>query len=360
LSRKLKPQPKLSVAKRQPSRWQHERNLTLIIWIVIPLTIALALGLVGYWGYDTYVAAWTQPVVKIGNETIGNATAGNVTKGNVTVLNMRYYVKMLRYYSLAQQGNISSASYPYQVLQQIEGNVLVRQAAPGLGIRVTPDEVTQKITDTMISLAGGGGNTTGNTTGNVTGDIAQPQTELGKIYQQWLNYIRLSDNEYRQVVEAMLLAQKLSDQITQSVPTEAKQVHLYAIQVSTEGNATEVEQLLQNGGNFTAIAAEFSTDETSKQYGGDLGWLPQGILLPELDKVAFSLPAGNISQPIQTSNAYYVIKVAAIEDRPIDEQYRQILASNAFTNWFNEQRDATEIREYLDQTKITWALNHVT
>ncbi len=96
MSRKLKPKPKLSVAKRQPPRWQHERNMVLIIWIVIPLAIALALGLVGYWSYDTYVAAWTQPVVKIGNETIGNATAGNVTKGNVTVLDMRYFVKMLR------------------------------------------------------------------------------------------------------------------------------------------------------------------------------------------------------------------------------------------------------------------------
>jgi parvulin-like peptidyl-prolyl isomerase len=357
LSKKLKPQPKLSVAKRQPPRWQHERNLTLVVWIVIPLVIALALGLVGYWGYNTYVAAWTQPIAKIGNETIGNATAGNVTKGNVTVLDMRYYVKMLRYYSLAQQGNISSASYPYQVLQQIENNVLVRQAAPGLGIQVTPDEVTQRITDTMISLAGGGGNTTG----NVTGDIAQPQTELGKIYQQWLNYVRLSDSEYRQVVEDLLLTQKLSDQITQSVPTEGKQVHLYAILVSSEGNATEVEQLLQNGEDFATVAMEFSMDETSRQNGGELGWLPQGILLSELDQAAFSLAEGNVSEPIVSTNGYYIIKVAGIEDRPIDDQYRQMLASTAFTNWFEEQRNIVEIKDYyLTQAKATWAMNHIT
>ncbi len=357
MSRKLKPEPKLSAAKRQPPRWQQERNLTLVIWIIIPLIIALALGLVGYWGYDTYVAAWTQPIAKIGNETIGNATTGNVIKGNVTVLDMRYFVKMLRFYSLSSQGNSSSSSFPYQILQQLENDELVRQAAPGLGIQVTPDEVTAKINSDLISSAGGGGNTTGNITGNIT----LPQTDLGKMYQQWLNYVHLSDSEYRQVVEATLLTQKLQDQITQSIPTEGKQVHVYAIQVANEGNATEVENLLKNGEDFATVAAEYSTDNTTKQNGGDLGWLPQGILLPELDQAAFSLPAGNVSEPIVSTNGYYyVIKVAEIDNnRPIDDQYRQILASNAFNNWFTEQRNIVEIRQYLDSTKATWAMNHI-
>ena len=357
MSKKLKPQPKLSVAKRQPPRWQHDRNLTLIVWIVIPLVIALALGLVGYWGYNTYVAAWTQPIVKIGNETIGNATAGNVTKGNVTVLDMRYYVKMLRLYSLSSTGNTDATTFPYQVLQQLEDNELVIQAAPGLGIQATPDEVTKKINDDLTSSVTGGGNTTGNTTGNIT----LTPTDLAKMYQQLLNYVRLSDSEYRHYVEATLLTQKLNDQIKQSVPTEGKQVHVYAIKVDNQGNATEIENKLKNGEDFSTLAAEYSMDNTTKQYGGDLGWLPQGILLPELDQAAFSLAAGNVSEPIVSTNGYYIIKVAEIDNnRPIDEQYRQMLASNEFTNWFKGQRNATEIREYLDQKKVTWAMKHIT
>jgi len=352
LSRKLKPKPKLSVAKRQPPRWQRERNMVLIIWIVIPLVIALALGLVGYWSYNTYVAAWTQPVVKIGNETIGNAT-----KGNVTVLDMRYFVKMLRYYSLGSEGNISSTTFPYQVLQQLENDELVRQAAPGLGIQVATDEVTETINGYLTSAAAGGGNTTGNVTGNIT----LPQTDLGKMYQQWLKQARLSDSEYRQVVEATLLTQKLKEQLKQNVPTEAKQVHVHVIKVDNEGNATEVENLLKNGGNFTAIAEEYSTDETTKQYGGDIGWVPQGVLFPELDQAAFSLAAGNVSGIIVRTDGYYIIKVSEIEEnRAIDDYYRGILASNAFTNWFTEQRNIVEIREYLSQAKATWAMNHIT
>jgi foldase protein PrsA len=330
--------------------------MVLIVWIVIPLAIALALGLVGYWSYDTYVAAWNQPVVKIGNETIGNATAGNVTKGNVTVLDMRYFVKMLRYYSLVSTGNISSTSFPYQVLQWVEDDELVRQAAPGLGIQVTSNEVTETINGYLTSSAGGGGNTIGNVTGNIT----LPQTDLGKMYQQWLDQARLSDSEYRQVVEATLLTQKLKEQLKQNVPTEAKQVYLYVIKVDNEGNATEVEKRLQNGEDFATLAAEVSTDETTRQYGGNLGWMPQGILISELDQAAFSLGAGNVSEPIVTSKGYYIIKVSEIaENLPIDDQYQEILASNAFTNWFTEQRNIVEIREYLSQAKATWAMNHI-
>ena len=358
MSRKLKPKPKLSVAKRQPSRWQHERNLTLIAWIVIPLTIALALGLVGYWGYDTYVTAWTQPIVKIGNETIVDETTGNVIRGNVTTVNMRDYVKTLRYFYFISNGNISYDTFPNQVLQQIESDELVRRGASSLSIYVSPDEETAKINNDLISSAGGGGNST---SGNITGNITMPGTQLGKIYQQYLNSVRLSDSEFRYLVEANLLRQKIRDQFTQNVPTEAKQVHVYAIKVDNEGNATEVENLLKNGGNFTVIAEEYSTDEASKQFGGDLGWLPQGILLPELDQAAFSLPEGNVSEPIVTTTGYYIIKVAEIDNnKTIDDYYREILATNAFNNWFREQSKIVEIREYLDQAKATWAMNHIT
>jgi parvulin-like peptidyl-prolyl isomerase len=356
LSRKLKPEPKLSAARRPPPRWQQERNLTLFIWLVIPLIILAALGLVGYWGYDTYVGVWNQPIVKIGNDTVTDPATGNVIKGNVTVLDMRYFVKMLRLYSLTSQGNTSS-SFPYQILQQLENDELVRQAAPALGIKVTPDEVTAKINSDLSASAGGGGNATG----NVTGSITLPQTDLGKLYQRWLNYVRLSDSEYRQVVEATLLTQKLNDQITQSIPTEGKQVHVWAIKVDNEGNATAVENLLKSGEDFATVASQYSTDTTTKQSGGDLGWLPQGILIPELDQAAFSLAEGNVSEPIVTTNGYYIVKVTGIDNnKPIDQQYRQMLASTKFNDWFTEQRVIVKIREYLNQTKATWAMNHIT
>jgi len=280
---------------------------------------------------------WQQPVATINNTTIS----------------MDYFIKMLRYYYLLSNGDVSSDTFPSDILQQIENDELVRQGAPGLGINVSPDEVTAKVNMDMIPLAGVGGNAKGN--------ITLPQSDVGKTYQQWLKYIRLSDSEYRYLVESNLLGQKIRDHFTQSVPAVAKQIYVYAIKVDNEGNATEVENRLQNGEDFATLAMEYSTDNITKQYGGNLGWLPQGILLPELDQAAFILVAGHVSEPIVTTTGYYIIKVAEIDNnKTIDDYYREVLASNAFTNWFNEQRNIVEIREYLDQAKATWAMNQIT
>jgi hypothetical protein len=288
---------------------------------------------------------WQQPIATINNTTIS----------------MDYFIKVLRFYSLTSRGNISSPTFPYQVLKWIENDELIGQAAPGLGINVNPDEIVTKINDDMIPIAGGGWNSKG----NITGSITLLQSDIGKTYQQWLNYVRLSDSEYRYLVEADILRQKIIDYFTQSVPTEAKQVHIYAIKLDNEGSATEVENRLQNGDNFATVAAEFSTDETTKQFGGDLGWLPMGILSfavgPQLDQVAFSLAAGNVSGIIvSTDGSYYIIKVAEIDNnRPIDKYNREDLASIAFSNWLMEQRKVVEIKEYLDQTTATWAMNQI-
>ena len=85
MSRKLKPKPALSVARKQPPRWQRERNIARIAWTVTAITVAVVAALVGFWGYDNYVAAWHQPIADV----------------NETSFNMDYYVKALRVYSLS-------------------------------------------------------------------------------------------------------------------------------------------------------------------------------------------------------------------------------------------------------------------
>jgi len=241
LSRKLKPEPKLSVAKRQPPRWQHERNLVVFAWIIIPLTILLAVGLVGYWGYNNYVAVWHQPVVQIDRTVLGNETGNQTILGNKTIVRMDYYVKMLRFYTVNSGNQSDTTSLPYQTVSQIETDELTRRAALNLGTQVTPGNITQEINDSIRSSVGG----------NLT------EAELNEIYQGWLNSVRLSDAEYRQVVEANLLREKLREYFKdQKIPTETKQVHLYAILVSNEGNATEVLNRLQNGEDFATLAQE--------------------------------------------------------------------------------------------------------
>jgi len=374
LTRKLKPQSSLTVAKKQSPRWQRERNISLLIWIIIPLIIVSALGLVGYWGYDTYVTPWKQTIAKV----------------NDTTIDMRYFVKMLRFYSWTSGATVDKISFPYQVLQVIEENELIRQAAPRFDITVSPDEVTERIVSYFVTEDEGtsafeivdvspppqGNETQGNETqGNATpafeivdaspltegeGSGALPDEDIDQLYQEWLDRVRLSDDEYRRIVETGLLGEKLSEYFKEhEVPEEAEHVHLHFIPLDSEEKAFEVSARLKNGEDFAALAEEFSIFEEIKEARGDIGWVPRGVY-PELDEVAFELGAGNVSEPIPTAQGYYIVKVSeTAESRPVEDAYLEILADRQFEKWLQKEREASIIKEYLDQDKINWAVDHM-
>lgn len=313
MSRKLKPQPKLTVAKKQPPRWQRERNISLLIRVIIPLIIVVALGLVGYWGYDNYVAPWQRSVAKV----------------NDTTIDMRYFVKMLRAYPRS----------PDELLSMIIRDELLRQGATKLGIEVSSEEITEKIENDLLAAQG---------------NATQPEIDLDQHYKQVREQTGLSVAEYRQIVETELLFPRITGYLRdQIVPEEAKHIHLFTLERPSEEAALAALQGLQEG-NAT-LEEELAA--------GDLGWVPEGIY-PEFDEVAFGLEAGNVTGPVSTFRddklVYALVGVSEIaESMTLHDEYRETLAASEFEKWLEEERNASTIGWYLDQDKITWALDHI-
>jgi len=97
--------------------------------------------------------------------------------------------------------------------------------------------------------------------------------------------------------------------------------------------AEDVLKRIKSGEDFAKLAAEFSDDSGSKAKGGDLGFFPKGKMVPEFEKVAFSLKAGEVSDVIQSPYGYHIIKVedrkeAAVEpfDKVKDKVKEKVLA----------------------------------
>jgi peptidyl-prolyl cis-trans isomerase SurA len=100
--------------------------------------------------------------------------------------------------------------------------------------------------------------------------------------------------------------------------TAKEQVKLRLIMIPTraaEGNSTaqkaiaeEILGKLADGAPFDRMAQMYSEDAT-RDSGGDWGWIERKTLAPQLEKVAFNLPAGRVSHVIELGPNYYILKV---------------------------------------------------
>ena len=89
-----------------------------------------------------------------------------------------------------------------------------------------------------------------------------------------------------------------------------KQYHVRHILVEEEGVAIDIIAQLADGGDFVALAQEYSTDTGSRENGGDLGWAEPGrYVKPFADAVVAIGKGGTTQQPVQSDYGYHVIEV---------------------------------------------------
>lgn len=138
---------------------------------------------------------------------------------------------------------------------------------------------------------------------------------------------------------------------------EQEEVKASHILVEDEALAKEIKGKLNDGADFAELATEHSTDPGSKDSGGELGFFGKGQMVPEFEAAAFSMKAGEISEPVQTTNGYHIIKVeekkeaseATFENSK--EEIKDIMAEEqmgeAYQMWYQEKTEEYDIKNYL-------------
>jgi peptidyl-prolyl cis-trans isomerase D len=86
--------------------------------------------------------------------------------------------------------------------------------------------------------------------------------------------------------------------------------------------AAAVRAKLRDGGNFAKLAGKYSKDKKSASKGGDLGFIEAGEMSKEFTDAAFSLAAGQVSEPVKTAAGYHLIAVDEVQEpgtKPLEE-----------------------------------------
>lgn len=93
----------------------------------------------------------------------------------------------------------------------------------------------------------------------------------------------------------------------------AEQIRAAQIVVSTAAQARDLKRQLDEGADFAKLAQRFSTDQATKQRGGDLGPYRRGTVGPEIDAVLLTLKPGMVSEPIETRSGFHLLKLLSRE-----------------------------------------------
>ncbi|MEJ5375349.1 MAG: peptidylprolyl isomerase [bacterium] len=75
----------------------------------------------------------------------------------------------------------------------------------------------------------------------------------------------------------------------------------------------EIRKRVLKGEDFGKLARQY-TQGPNPEGGGDCGFFRPGDLLPELDRVAFSLKPGEVSQVVETHVGYHLLRVMGREE----------------------------------------------
>jgi len=87
----------------------------------------------------------------------------------------------------------------------------------------------------------------------------------------------------------------------------------------------ELRKQLLAGADFAALAKSDSDDTGSGANGGDLGTFKHGQMVGAFETAAFSLPPGQISEPVKTQFGYHLIKVESKQVKTQEEAKTEIV-----------------------------------
>jgi hypothetical protein len=327
MAKKQKAAPKLDVSKhvtrRRLARWEKERRRRRIYTAAGLLVIVLVVVIVAaaYAGNTTEEELW---VTSVGDVDFHGGDYADAL-----------YVCQLGLYNTSS--NESEA--PILLLETSE---LLRQGAEEFGIPVTETELNQ-VLRSMLQ----------------TDNQSLTDEEFQQAYQQMLNNLGVSDERFRELIEVELLQLKLDQYLRAQIPNSSMHVYLEAITTNNESNAMEAGARIHAGENFSYVGQNYSYS--------NVGWLPRGIMDPNIEEVAFSLNVGAVSDPIHFINPdsqidyYWIIKVDAKEKRPMEYNVSEQLKSTAYPGWLAMQNEEkVERNPDLDLNALyEWALEYI-
>ncbi len=136
-----------------------------------------------------------------------------------------------------------------------------------------------------------------------------------------LEYLELNKNDLLaevEITEEQIQAQYAAELSTLQAQTERRASHIL-LQAGDEldealAQAQELKNRIDNGESFEDLAAEFSIDGGSAQFGGDVGYTTGETFAEEFEAALSQLELNEVSDPVRTQFGVHLIKLTEITE----------------------------------------------
>ncbi len=374
-------------ALRRQSRTARQQRQRWLIFLAVAATILVILSVPAFGYWREFVAKGGEPIAEVNGHSISTETYAKTLGFNQLLIRRQISTIQDRLTELTDDESDEAEVYKQILRQQfdnlrrkvasveqdtldglIEGQIL-RDEANRRGVTVNSpamDYALRRILDPSPGIPRSlsvidAMDDSGEQSDPSAGALEEAQSMLSEIIGQSEYF---SPAEFRTLLHEPTALRELLRQIFElEAPTSSEQVRARHILVDTEEAANSVIERLTAGEDFADLAAELSNDTSNRDKGGELGWFPRGIMVKEFEEVAFSLPAGQTSDPVRTPFGFHVIEV---EDGPIKRALEPTLLEQTraryFDQWLSSQTgpDSPYVERFFSADKLNWARRYVT
>lgn len=209
----------------------------------------------------------------------------------------------------AQQLGSDRAAYQRLALSRLINTEVLEAAAEAEGVSVTDGDVAEQVERFAVQAGG-------------RDALEQQAAQSG-----------ISPEDLRPFVRGIVLDQALGDELTEDLDVpradlqalyqenlaQYDQVRSRHILVADEKTARTILGNVQaDRSRFEALAAQFSTDTSNKDRGGDLGLSGRGQFVPEFEQAIFGAEPGQVVL-VQTQFGWHVVEVLDRRTTPLAE-----------------------------------------
>ncbi|BDE07697.1 hypothetical protein WPS_29730 [Vulcanimicrobium alpinum] len=237
-----------------------------------------------------------------------------------------------------------------QVLNQMVQMALIDQYAKDKNVSATDDEITKKENEIKAKYPPGQFDQILKQQGLTEADVRQILRQQVIIDKAVGPNVKVTDADVKSYFEK-----------NHAIYDKPEQVRARHILVADAATANTVLQKLKAGGSWDALAKQYSTDPSSKDKGGELGFFGKGQMVAPFQEAAFKAKVGQIVGPVKSPFGYHIIQVeekkpaqtatfASTKDQ-IKAQLTQQQASQQYPVFLQGLRSTAKIEIYDDRFK---------